>query len=385
MRLRLLLAAVLVNALGGTLFAWGLLLAPLRQATGLSLGALSLVPALALVGFTLGMLLHHRLLARLAPASLAAGLLLLAAAGHGLFLLRPGYTALLLGYGGLFGLANGVGYGLAVALARAAARPGESGPVGLPIAAYAAPGILLSALALCGFAPADAAAALGQLALLLAGGGLLAALLLLGRPRLVAAAAPQGGTRPGLLRYGLAFFALCCPGLAFVAHATPLLAGKGLVEAAPAAPLLFNSGYLVGALLAGALARRATPRGAYLLALLAAAAAGPLVLLLPGATASLAALALLGATLGASAALLLLLLLERLGAAAAPAAFGRLMLAYGAAGLLAPLLAGLLRDLTGGYGPAVALLAALALAGAAFLARLPGPPAEPLPSRDALR
>ena len=159
MRARLLLAATLVNALGSTLLAWGLLLAPLRQATGQSLAALSLVPALALVGFTLGMLLHHRLLARVAPAPLAAGLLLLAAAGHGLFLLWPGYAALLLGYGALFGLTNGVGYGLAVALARAAARPGESGPVGLPIAAYAAPGIVFSALALGGFAPPDATAA----------------------------------------------------------------------------------------------------------------------------------------------------------------------------------------------------------------------------------
>jgi OFA family oxalate/formate antiporter-like MFS transporter len=383
-RTRLLLAATLVNALGGTLFAWGLLLAPLRQATGLSLAALSLVPALALVGFTLGMLLHHRLLACLAPAALAAGLLLLAAAGHALFLAWPGYPALLLGYGALFGLANGVGYGLAVALARAAAPPGASGsgPVGLPIAAYAAPGIVFSALALRGSAPADAAAALGQLALLLAIGAIVAALLLLGRPRLAVATA-AAGPRPRLLRFGLGFFALCCPGLAFVAHATSLLAGKGLIEAAPAAPLLFNAGYLAGALLAGTAARRATPRGAYLLALLVAAAAGPLVLLLPGAPASLAALALLGASLGSSAALLLLLLLERLGAAAAAPAFGRLMLAYGAAGLLAPSLTGLLRDWTGGFGAAVALLAAVALFGAALLARLPA--VEPLPSDRALR
>jgi OFA family oxalate/formate antiporter-like MFS transporter len=375
MRARLLLAATLVNALGGTLFAWGLLLAPLRQATGQSLAALSLVPALALVGFTLGMLLHHRLLARVAPAPLAAGLLLLAAAGHALFLLWPGYAALLLGYGALFGLANGAGYGLAVALARAAARPeeklaGESGPVGLPIAAYAAPGIVFSALALGGFAPPDAMAALGRLALLLAGGGIVVATLLLGQPRL-AVAAPAGAPRSPLLVLGLCYFALCCPGLAFVAHATPLLAGKGLAAAATAAPLLFNGGYLLGALLAAPLARRVTPRGAYLLALLAAALAAPAVLLLPGALGSLAPLALLGATLGASAALLLLLLLRRLGEAAAPAAFGRLMLAYGAAGLLAPPLAGLLRDWTGGYGAAVALQSVIALAGAALLARLP--------------
>ena len=369
MRARLLLAATPVNALGGTLLAWGLLLAPLRQATGQSLAALSLVPALALVGFTLGMLLHHRLLARVAPAPLAAGLLLLAAAGHGLFLLWPGYAALLLGYGALFGLANGAGYGLAVALARAAARPGESGPVGLPIAAYAAPGIVFSALALGGFAPPDATAALGRLALLLAGGGIVVAALLLGQPRL-AVAMPAGGTRPPLLALGLCYFALCCPGLAFVAHATPLLAGKGLAAAATAAPLLFNGGYLLGALLAAPLARRVTPRGAYLVALLAAARGAPAVLL-PGALGSLAPLALLGATLGSSAALLLLLLLRRLGEAAAPAAFGRLMLAYGAAGLLAPPLAGLLRDWTGGYGAAVALLAAIALAGAALLAWLP--------------
>lgn len=385
-RARLVLAAVLLNALFGALFGWSLLLEPLRRDLDLSLGTLSAVPSLAIIAFTLGMLFHARLLRRLAPAPLIALLLLLGGLGHGLYALWPGYLALLLGYGGLFGLTGGAAYGLAVALVGAAAPPGQAGLIGLPIASYALTGMLLSLLAFFGLSLEQAAQALGGYGLLLAVAGLPLALLLRGQPRLLVAAREEASQAPAapLWPLILANGALCCPGLVVMAHSVTLMMDRGALALAPAAPLIVNAGYLAGALLGGAALRWTSARGACLAAFTLAVLAS-LLLLLPVTASALAALAAVGASLGCSAAVFLLLLVSRYGVAGAPSRFGKVVFAYGVAGLLMPFLAGQLHDLTGGYDLAILGAAAIALAGGLLLRRATRAPASPLPLAPPLR
>lgn len=108
--------------------------------------ALSLIPALALVTFTLGMMVHDRLLAALrfrAFSLLAFGF---AGGGHLLFAFDGGYAALLTGYGMLFGLGAGLGYGLALALVTRLPTRVRSLGLGLAMAAFAISGVVLSGL-----------------------------------------------------------------------------------------------------------------------------------------------------------------------------------------------------------------------------------------------
>ncbi|WP_425026057.1 hypothetical protein [Paracoccus versutus] len=146
MTLRLLILACLTNAVMGLLYVWSLFLLPLEAALGAPRSALSLIPALALVTFTLGMMVHDRLLAALrfrAFSLLAFGF---AGGGHLLFAFDGGYAALLTGYGMLFGLGAGLGYGLALALVTRLPTRVRSLGLGLAMAAFAISGVVLSGL-----------------------------------------------------------------------------------------------------------------------------------------------------------------------------------------------------------------------------------------------
>ncbi len=146
MTLRLLILACLTNAVMGLLYVWSLFLLPLEAVLGAPRSALSLIPALALVTFTLGMMVHDRLLAALrfrAFSLLAFGF---AGGGHLLFAFDGGYAALLTGYGMLFGLGAGLGYGLALALVTRLPTRVRSLGLGLAMAAFAISGVVLSGL-----------------------------------------------------------------------------------------------------------------------------------------------------------------------------------------------------------------------------------------------
>ena len=110
--------AILVNVLLGVLYGWSLFLTAIETELIVSRTLLSFVPALGLFCFTLGMLLHHLLIPRLPVRLLVPVVVATAGLGHLLFWFFPSYLGLLLGYGLVFGTAAGIGYGLALAMAR---------------------------------------------------------------------------------------------------------------------------------------------------------------------------------------------------------------------------------------------------------------------------
>jgi MFS family permease len=264
-------------------------------------------------------------------AALAGGGLLLAAG-------TPAPWALFAGFAVLFGIANGLGYGVAVALAArvpAARRRGTA--TGLVVAAYAAGPLLLglvapAALRAVGWRPCLAVLA-GIVTALFA----VAAWLAPGRSastpaRRAGAAHPP--RRPVVLLW-LIFAGGTAPGLALFAQAVPLSTDRRLgASAAGIAVAALALGNVSGRLVAGWWSDRIGRVPALAISLAAGALAigcltGPAAVVLAGFLGS-------GLAYGAISALVPAATADRVDAAPFAAVYGRIFTGWGVAGLLAP-------------------------------------------------
>jgi MFS family permease len=284
-----------------------------------------------------------------AAALAAAGLLLAAAAGS------P--AVLWIGVAVLFGTANGLGYGVAVGLpARVPRRRGAA--TGIVVAAYAAGPVLLGVVGPAAVSAVGWRTCLVVLAVpvtaLLAGAAALVGHGPAGSGRATAAAPAPRRT---VVLLWLAFAGGCAPGLALFAQAVPL-AGDRRVGAAGLAVAALAAGNLAGRLGAGWWSDRVGRLPALATALATGALAvgcllGPTTVVLVGFLGS-------GVAYGAVSALVPALTADRVGAAAFPAAYGRVFTGWGIAGLVAPVAMERLLRVADGR-PALVLLAAVPL------------------------
>ena len=368
-QLRLLVAACLTNVAMGILYVWSLFLLPMESALAQPRSVLSLVPTLALVSFTLAMFLYDRILRRLgfrAFAMLAFGL---AAGGHLVFAVFGGLAGLLLGYGLVFGLGAGFGYGLALALVIQLPESRRSLAIGLVMAAFAVSGITLSSL----LAEPIRVTPPGR-SFLLIGAAILAigvAVVALMQGGIRTAAGPSAAASPlrrdfteaRFLTIFLVFFSICFSGLLVVSHSTGMAAAQGAdARLTGLTPGAFTLGYVLGSFLAGKLVEMLSGR-TMLLAFNLLSATGLALFLLPASPLLLVAAMAIGIVFGGSASLMPVLIGEQFGAARIGEIYGKLMLAYGAGGLIAPALSGAIFSATGGYGWSLALALALCAAG----------------------
>lgn len=345
----------------GTVHGFSVFLSPLEAALGQGRGAISLTYSLALVMITALVLVGPRISGRLSPRAILALSGLGAALGAALAGLAQSVWALWLGFGLLFGAANGLGYGFTL---QAAARvfPGREGfAMGVVTASYALGAVAAPALFTGAMAWGGVPAALNGLALCLV---LLCAVAILAYgPARIEVAPAARRSRPGTspvwplwLVYGGGVLA----GLMAIGHAAGI-AALGAPGAAPwIAPALLAASNLAGSLAGGQLADR-IPAGRLLSALpgLSAGALGAMALW-PGPLVVFAGLAVAGFAYGGTIAAYPAVIAKRVGAAASAAVYGRVFTAWGLAGLVGPWLAGLLYEGTGGYGLALGLAAAVA-------------------------
>ncbi|MBL8581584.1 MAG: hypothetical protein JNL61_05070 [Rhizobiaceae bacterium] len=175
---------------------------------------------------------------------------------------------------------------------------------------------------------------------------------------------------------GIAFFAICYGGLLAISQTAGMVASNGLSPRTIDTTLaMLTVGYLGGSLLGGKLVEvtsgRATLIGASILI-----AIGLTSLNLSSPVVVIAGALAVGAAFGSSASFMPILIGERFGAAMIGPVYGKLIVSYGLAGLVAPWLSGLLFERTGGYMSAVwigiALCALSALLGA-MMAKAPNP------------
>ena len=103
-------AAVLLNLPFGTLYAFSVFLKPMESLLAVGRAEMTLVFALATITLTLGMLIGPWFFRRVPSSLVAAGCGVLSAGGLFLAASATAYVQFLIGYGAFFGLGAGVGY-----------------------------------------------------------------------------------------------------------------------------------------------------------------------------------------------------------------------------------------------------------------------------------
>lgn len=357
----------------GTFYAWSVFVQPLEEEFGASRSAVSLVFSLGTVAFTIGMLFGPRCLRGLSAGQAAGTALALAAIGLALASSLWSLLVVMAGYGGLFGFANGLGYGLSLQVVNRELPQRRGMMTGIAVATYTlgsavvAPG-LEQVIAVWGLANGFLALAI----LLFLGAAAVHALMWNIRTDWPAADSSNGASEPietsnALIVLWMCFFLGSAVGVLVLSHASPLVASLGgTPEQAAWAITLVTLGNGLGRLAGGPMCERVPSRLMLAAAALWNAIALTPVLLSPSVTTALIAMFGIGVGYGSLASAVPMAIVKSKGAARLSVVYGRLFTAWGAAGLLAPFLGGILFDLTGSYGATLTASLILCLAGVGF-------------------
>ena len=365
---RSLVGCVLLSGVLGSIHAYSLFIESFESDLGVGRGEAGAPYSVALASLTVVVLVSH-LLFRLVPGPLvvliasggaAIGLLLAASANS--------LAGVVLGYGVVFGAFNGLGY--AFSLQRASeSNPDRRGfALGLVTAAYALGGASTALVLDKQVAASGATSGLRWLALAIAVTGIVTSVLLTNND------SPVRGSPARLSSANLrilaplwtAYLLAVLAGLMALGHAAAIVddAGGPGGAAVVAAGLASASGGLWVALVADRTATdrllRLLPLGSAVVLVIAAVVSHGVVLMV--------AVAGIAFTYGALIAIYPLAVAQRFGQDGYSRAYGRVFTAWGTAGLVGPVGAGHLFEVTGSYRIPM-FMAAVAAIGSAVVAR----------------
>ncbi|MDE0834426.1 MAG: hypothetical protein OSA36_09045, partial [Acidimicrobiales bacterium] len=365
---RSLAGCVLLSGVLGSIHAYSLFIESFESDLGVGRGEAGAPYSVALASLTVAVLVSHRLF-RLVPGPLvvliasggaAIGLLLAASANS--------LAGVVLGYGIVFGAFNGLGY--AFSLQRASeSNPDRRGfALGLVTAAYALGGASTALVLDKHVAASGATSALRWLALAIAVTGIVTSALLANNdsPARGSSARLSSANLRTLAPLWMAYLLAVLAGLMALGHAAAIVddAGGPGGAAVVAAGLASASGGLWIALVADRTATdrllRLLPLGSATVLVVAAMASHGVVLMV--------AVAGIAFTYGALIAIYPLAVAQRFGQDGYSQAYGRVFTAWGTAGLVGPVGAGHLFEVTGSYRIPMFLAAAAAI-GSAVVAR----------------
>ncbi|MEX2201595.1 MAG: hypothetical protein WD711_09390 [Dongiaceae bacterium] len=367
--IRPMIGASVLSFVLGSVHAFSVLILPAEAAIGSSRAAISLIYSLATASLIVGVLVTPWLLdrARIARMALLSGTM----AAAGLALSAAGsYPALLIGFGVIFGVSNGVGYALSIRIAGLV--PDRAGiAIGIVTAIYCGGAMAFSHFLSHFATPETYAAGLLWLALLMAIAGVIAASLLYSvRPPNEEPSRDMRGFQSGelrlVVRVWVVYFLGLVGGLIALGHAAAIVAATGASQAAIAAgAVIVSAGSLFGSLVGGYLSDRVHPYRVLQSSLGCVMAAMILLWHSSGQTLTLVGLGVAGLAYGGLITVVPVLTRATFAASVAFRAFAYVFLAWGVAGFLGPWIAGFLFDATARYGPS--FLLGLALAGVAML------------------
>lgn len=367
---RKLAAALLICLCFGSIHAYGVLLAPIEHWLHTSRTLTSLGYAIAVAALTLGVYVNGRLDGLVSPPVRLVVCGSVAAAGLIIAGFSSGVSGLLLGFGVMYGLSNGVAYATSLGLA-ASAMPGREAPaMGIATAAYGL-GAVISAqafdVALASLSASNILLALAPVILVACGlGAALAGDR--GRVGLNAAAGNKTAMQKPLLFLWFSYLLGAFAGLMVLAHAPAIAVWRDGATA--------HAGFISGAVSIGSVA------GGYFGGLLGAWLPGPRGVALPllsqaialaslpfttGLSGIVAVLGLAGLCYGVLIAVVPAEVRRIAGPEAFAVSYGRVFSAWGIAGIAGPVTAGYLYDVTLGYGAALMAAALLSLSSCLFI------------------
>ena len=363
----ILLASMLVTFVLGSVHAFSVFIVPLENLLNLPRSDISLIYSLALVAITVSVLFGYLIYARLSAWLLVLLTCLVAALGLVLASSATNWWLLFFGYSVLFGGANGIGYGFTLQLAARELPANKGFAMGAVTAAYAVGSIIFANIFASQIESTSIAAAFIALAIALGGCGLIAASLMFVSN---ASYGESGGDsitgdqkldnrRVGLfwLAYMLSVFA----GLMAIGHAAGIALSNGAsTELSVWSAMIIGIGSALGGFLAGWLVDR-WPAPRFLIGLPLMSAVSLLLLgFNANVTLMLALLAIVGFSYGAIIAIYPVSISNEFGDLG-PKAYGRVFIAWGFAGLVAPWSAGLIYDIHANYKLALVVASVTAL------------------------
>ena len=382
---RTIAAATALNLPLGSLYAFSVFLKPLEALLGLSRADLAFVFALASAGFGVGMNVAPAVFGVAPTAALVLACALASSLGIALAATAGGLAQLAVGYGVLFGAGGGAAYILAQQTVNLAVTRRHGLVNGYVVALYPAGAMIAAPLFGWSIGALGVRATLGGLATALAVTGSISAWLI-ARSRVTLGAAGVGAApraeerrRPVFWRLWLVFFLAASAGLMVLSQAAGIIAAYGGAQALAVYGTTFIAGSIAAARLTGGwmvdwLTIPAVAAGAHALAL-----AGNLALTLwPGPEVSVLALTLVGLGYG---------LISGLTAAAVAvywrrALYGRMAsriyIAWCAAAIILPIVAGRLYDVTQSYATAILIAGGGNVLGILVALGLPGERTAPV-------
>jgi len=363
---RVLTAAGILTLVLGTIHGFSVLLEPLESGFYLSRTQASGFYSLALICLTMAVLGSHYLLSRFSVVVNAGVACSVAVFGLSIAALADTAWEFGLGYGVLFGTANGFGYALSLQLA-ARAYPQRRGlAIGAVTALYAVGAAFFAMITGAMLEPFGLSGVMGGMAAIL--GLALVAVILLVRQTDISSRYPKLEIEDNLrgdmrlqIWLWLGYLGACTAGLAVLGHAAAIVRSSGGSESDSLNAVIWI-GFTTG--LGGVLAGWLIDSYGYkrLLIILPGLTTGVLILIaLVGGKLVIPGLAIAGGLYGATITVVPAAISLLFGIGGSAAIYGRVMTAWGAAALCGPMIGGLGYDLTGGYTTTLLLAAVIAL------------------------
>lgn len=373
MDVRKLAAAVLTCLCFGSIHAYGVLLAPVEHWLGSGRMLASLVYAIAVASLTAGVYVNGRLgmELRLSARLIASGII--AALGLVLASMASSLSGLLIGFGLMYGFANGIAYAASLSLA-AASMPGrESQAIGLATAAYGFGAVLCAQFFARALPSLHVATLLLILASIILSACFLSAVLVQGQPGDSSQVEPgksHAGIRP-LLVLWFSYLLGAVSGLMVLAHAPAIAAWReGSADQAGLVSGAVSVGSVAGGYLGGVMGVWISGPRSIALPMLVQGAALASLSVVTGLPATAFILGLAGLCYGVLIAAIPAEVRRIFGPQGFAQSYGKVFSAWGIAGIVGPVTAGSLYDLTLGYGAALGVAAALSLCSCLFIISL---------------
>ena len=380
--------AALLSFVMGSLHAYSVLLLEMETAFDTSRSGASFTYSLALIFLSLSVLVGHRLYHRWSPARFVLGTGLFAGMGCMLAAISPTAALVWIGFGVIFGAANGMAYGYALQFAGNIWNDKRGFAMGVITATYALGAVFFPIpLRLTSEAGGWGLALFFLACAVVSISALSAFILKLSQsnfPESKELATPSSADQGGRVFWlWLSYCGAVTAGLMVIGHAAAIAEARGgnatWILAAPVVIALAN---MSGSLSGGGLVDKIS--GRFVLSVLVSLSVVGLIALaaLEPIHTTLLGFIIIGFCYGGTIAAFPAFISHQYGAALGTRIYGRVFTAWATAGLLGPYLAGFLFDKFGNYRVALLLAAAAAIISLITLIAKLGP-INPAPQKNA--